>query len=131
MKLIQGDVILRKVEGLPTDATLVTDKAVVLQESEVTGHHHHFRGNAAVALYQSETAAEQLDGVTTITPNLGKFIVVGPEGATLYHGKGFEDDPASTGNGDHKALQVGAGVWEIDIVREWDYDSQEVTRVVD
>lgn len=125
MKVIQGDVIIRKVEALPEGLKKLEGK--VLQESEVTGHHHHFAPDAEVEVYQrDEKAGEQL----TITPNMGKYIVV--EGTSLlYHGKEFELDPNKTGNGDHKALTIEPGIYEIDIVREYDYDAMETRRVVD
>lgn len=122
----QGDVLIKPVAQLPEGLTKLDTK--VLQESEITGHHHHFTKDADVTVYQrSANPADEL----TITPNFGKYIVVGPKGADLYHGKGFEERPADTRTGDHNVVQLRQGVYEIDIVREYCYDTNEPVRVVD
>ena len=124
-KKIQGDVIIKKIDKLPEGLTFCDTK--VLQESEVTGHHHHFHPEADVEVWQMESEpTEQL----TITPDFGKFIVV-REPTKLYHGKGFKEDPAKDRSGDHKALSIEPGVYKIDITREYDYNLNETTRVVD
>jgi len=121
----QGDVLLKKVSALPKEAKKIKGK--VLQESEITGHHHHFKGNAAVDLYQTlETPTND----KTITPNFGKFIIV-KEMSDLFHGKGFDATPAALNRGDHDAISIPPGIYEIDIVREYDFDANEVSRVVD
>jgi hypothetical protein len=48
-----------------------------------------------------------------------------------HHGKGFEESPATTGNGDHKAFLVEPGIYRVDIAREWDYISNMPSKVVD
>lgn len=123
----QGDVILIKLDALPKNAVAQEFKKKVLQESEVTGHHHHFRPTAKVDLY---TDSKLANAGKTITPNLGKIIVV-HEDSELYHGRGFDAEPAKKGTGDHKSQVIPAGVYRIDIVREYDYDRLETARVVD
>jgi hypothetical protein len=127
--LIQGDVVIKRLKSKPKGLKRSKAKDKILQMSEVTGHHHHFRPDAAVSLYFGPTLVEP--GVSTITTNEGKFIEVGEGGAILYHGKGFEDKPSITGRGDHEALHVPPGIYYIDIVREYNYDSMEMVRVVD
>jgi hypothetical protein len=123
----QGDVLIKRIQNLPEGLQLLTTK--VLQESETTGHHHHFLPNAPVQVYQNPTFTEE-KGVTTITTNQGKYIVV-LEDTHLYHGKEFEHAPFLKGQGDHASLLLLKGTYEIDIVREQDFFSEEVHRVVD
>jgi hypothetical protein len=125
----QGDVLLKRVDTLPAGLEQVVSKYKVLQQSETTGHHHHFLPTARVDVFQSPTIVTEA-GTTTITTNRGKYIVVYEETA-LYHGKGFVPDPARDGSGDHKSLLLPPGMYQVDIVREYDYDRMEVTRVVD
>jgi len=132
-KLIQGDVILVYLGSSSSildnmGATKQKFEKKVLQESEVSGHHHHFMPTALVDLYQDPKFVSK---EKTITPNIGKLILVYDTDALLYHGKGFDEVPALKGTGDHKALVVPPGVYEIDIVREYCYASHETARVVD
>ena len=126
--IIQGDVILKRLTELPAGVKLVKENANILQASEVTGHHHRFKPDSTVKLYQGNIESEV--NTNTITLNEAKFIVV-EEDSVLFHGKKFEYDPASTGTGDHKALTVGPGIYYVDIVREFDYSSMEEVRVID
>lgn len=123
----QGDILIKRIASLPEGLVPMKDK--VLQESEITGHRHHFKPTAAVDLFESQGEII-VDGISTITPNFGKFIVV-RETEQLFHGKGFDAEPNLRGVGDHKALTITPGVYEIDIVREWSYDENETVRVVD
>ena len=127
MKKIQGDVILKKVSNLPEGLTKLETK--VLQESEVTGHHHHFKPDADVEVYERGT--EQDNGGITITRDTGKYIVVNTDGTLLYHGKSFEFDPNPNNTGDHVAMPLDAGTYQVIITREWDYESNEAAAVVD
>lgn len=133
LKFIQGDVVVRKIDNLPANLNRLIEKDQkgnrVLQHSEVTGHHHHFLPDAKVDMFTSDQTATSAE-FTTITPNEGKFIVV-HEDTILYHGKTFEDRPNETKTGDHNSLTIPAGTYQIDIVREYDYESRETTRVVD
>lgn len=113
----QGDVLLKRIEKLPEEVQLIG--GLVLQEGETTGHKHQFDRGAAVSLYQIpvpqilDRPASQL----TITPNGMKYLYV-REISFLRHEE-------------HKPISIEPGIYEIDIVREWDYDREETTRVVD
>lgn len=133
MKLIQGDVIFKKIEEIPEGAIKVNFDDKVLQASEVTGNFHQFAKCAPIDLYQVQNIKTNKDGTTTITPNLGKYIVV-HEDSTIFHGKlseqpGKEFVPIKTG--DHQSFVLPAGKYYVDITREYDYDLMEDTRVVD
>jgi hypothetical protein len=128
-KLVQGDVILRELNRLPKGAKLSKAKAKILQESEVTGHHHQFLADADVDLYVLPVPKSKT-GYKTITENGNKVIVVNSP-SWLFHGRVFDKAPAKTGTGDHNALLIPPGIYEIDIQREWDYDFNEETRVKD
>jgi hypothetical protein len=134
-KYVQGDVILVRVDSLPETAVKevveVINNGIVLQHSEVTGHFHHFKSNAAVDIYR-DSAFGLTEQEKTVTPNVGKFVVIkGGKGEMLYHGKGYEEDPVLFRTGDHKALKLPDGIYRIDIVRVFDYDKKETHRVAD
>ena len=126
--IIQGDVILKKIQALPEHAVLVETEAKVLQHSEVTGHHHQFTPESRVNLYQ--VPAESVPGIATITDNQGKIIHV-LEPSYLFHGKLFDHQPAAKGTGDHASILIEPGVYVVDIVREYDYAYHETRRVTD
>lgn len=110
--LQQGDVLLKKIESLPSEAKPLPGK--VLQLGEVTGHKHQFAKTDNVEIYVD---AKFAGAENSITPDEGKFIVVG-EYAYLTHEE-------------HKPVGVEPGVYQVDIVREFDYDAMEAKRVVD
>lgn len=122
----QGDVLIKKIDKLPEGLTKLDTK--ILQESEITHHHHHFTKDAPVVVYAGGLLKEQ--GINTITPNEQKYIEV-LETTFLYHGKGFDEKPAQYGRGDHDSIKIEPGVYEVGIVKEWDYDQMEAVRVVD
>lgn len=108
----QGDVLLKRIDKLPEGLKKVDSK--VLQEGETTGHMHQFAADAKVKMFIDPKATVQLN---RITPDEGKFIVVG-EMAYLRHEE-------------HNPIGVDPGIYQIDIVREYDYEKDEMTRVVD
>jgi len=72
-KYIQGDVILVKLDSLPEGLVLETpevqNNGIVLQHSEVTGHFHHFKSNAAVDIYRDpsfELTTEEIEQIGEI-----------------------------------------------------------------
>lgn len=122
----QGDVIIRKISKLPEGLTLQGDK--VLQHGETTGHMHQFARDAKVAVYvtvpnsvqdQKSLSAAAPTGLNfrTITENGNKYIVV--------------DAPCALSHEEHKPIMIEPGIYEIDIVREFNYDTYEAQRVVD
>jgi hypothetical protein len=124
----QGDVLLKPIASIPKEAILVERGAKILQKSEVTGHHHQFLPTAKVDLYK--VTPELIPGIATITDNEGKLIFV-TEPSYLFHGKLFEKEPAKTKTGDHDAILVPPGAYVVDIVREYDYQYHETSRVQD
>jgi hypothetical protein len=126
--IIQGDVILKRIEMLPPEAVLVERNNKVLQESETTGHHHQFSKDSLVNLYQ--VAPEVVPGIATITDNKGYIIDV-IEPSYLFHGKLFDHQPQLRGTGDHASILIEPGIYVVDIVREYDYNYHETVRVRD
>lgn len=114
--LQQGDVLLKRVDSLPPGLTKVTEHKI-LQYGETTHHFHGFDSNAAVDLFIDPSF---LDDSKRITPLHRKFIVV-TEGAV----------PAILRHQEHRPFIVPPGTYEIDIVREYDYEKDETVRVVD
>lgn len=108
----QGDILLKRISKLPKGAKKIPGK--VLQLGEVTGHKHQFDGNAAVEIWVDPQFAGK---ETSITPDEGKFVIVG--------------DTAYLKHEEHKPVEVPPGVYQVDIVREFDYDAMEARRVVD
>lgn len=133
----QGDVLLKPLAEMPGDLELIPTKEHnnTLQLSEVSGHRHWFKPDAGVELYTIKKPSIELKtegNVTTITRNDFKVLkVTDPNGATLYHGKGFDENPRLLGKGDHDAQHVAPGLYYVDIVREYDYESMQPRRVVD
>lgn len=89
-------------------------KTLTLQEGEITGHRHRFLEGSKVKVYQ---AAPGYPSENSITPNVGKFIQVLEDTVLLHE--------------EHKPIKVEPGFYEVDIVREYDYDKDEVARVAD
>lgn len=122
----QGDVIIRRINALPTKVKLISrdTEPCVIQQSNASSHHHHFAPVEKVKLYELEEAQD--------TTNTARYIdVSNPEGSTLYHGQNFEVEPFKSGTGEHESITLLPGIYEIDIIREYDYESKSVIRVID
>ena len=91
----QGDVIFRRVESVPKDATKTDNKVVAHSE---TGHHHAFPTDASVQLF------------TTKDPMICYLQVSGPELAQLQHHRPFDT---------HETIGFSEGCYEIRRQREY------------
>ena len=102
----QGDVLLKKVTELPKGVKEIkSDKrGVVLAEGETTGHYHGI----------SE------DGVALLECPKGKRYV-----------KNSNSHSVNLTHQEHKPITVDPGIWEIRIVREYDYFQEMERKVVD
>lgn len=133
-RIIQGDVILERVDALPTNAKPTNLKqkkngvdVLVLQESEVTGHHHHFMGDDT-GVIEAYSAGDSL--VTTITKDLNKYIkVLSP--AMLLHGNicKVKEDVLKTK--DHSGVLIPPSIYRVRITRAYDYNAEEDATVID
>lgn len=112
----QGDVILRKISNLPEGLEKLN--TLVIQEGETTGHMHQFNNDGTVTVYLDPTVKTD---DARITPAVGKYIVVSSS----------EGHVACLRHEEHKTITVEPGVYQVDIVREFDYDKHEMTRVRD
>lgn len=103
MQLQQGDVLLWKVEKLPEGAAEVKRKngAVVLAEGEHTGHAHRIMDVDALFFEKD-----------------GKFYLKNEKPVTLTHEE-------------HRPFTIDPGIWEVGQVREKDWLSGMVRKVVD
>lgn len=126
--LVQGDVILHPLKEMPKEAVLLKENTKVLQHSEVTGHHHQFTVDSDVDLYSVGRMVKE--GINTITENLGKIISVNKP-SYIFHGKLFDHVPYQSKTGDHNSFLVDPGLYLVDIVREYDYDYHQTSRVRD
>ena len=109
----QGDVLLRKVENIPKDATeLKRDqhKRIVLALGEKTGHGHAIRD-------KNVTSYSKLDN------NEIEFLIVGGSGATLKH------ELVSGKKAEHDAIVLPPGNY--DAAQQVEYSPQEIIRVED
>jgi hypothetical protein len=114
----QGDVLLKMVTELPAGMKkLEGEGSLVLQHGETTGHMHKFLPGSKIEVYANKEAPTLLSHGMTIVPGIGKFIVV-HEISALRHEE-------------HKPIDLLPGIYEMDLVREYDYSKDEVTRVVD
>lgn len=109
----QGDCLLKKIDSLPDGLSKTDD--LVLQHGEVTNHKHRFDSNMTVQVYLGKSG--DLNAGETIMPGRQKFVVV-KDTAYLLHEE-------------HKTIKVPPGIYEMDLVREYDYDKHETRRVVD
>lgn len=97
----QGDVILFKIEELPPAKELVLRKDKIIAEGEATGHHHQVFGNANVFN----------------APGKQMFLEVINQ-SCLRHEQ-------------HKKIELPAGLYRIEGIREKDHFSEAIRRVVD
>lgn len=99
----QGDVILKRIDSLPLGIGEVKrkNKAIVLAEGEATGHAHRIFDVDAM-FYEKD----------------GKFYLK-------------NDTPVTLGHEEHKAITIEPGIWEVGQVREKDWLSGMVRKVVD
>jgi hypothetical protein len=113
----QGDVILKKISELPNGLELQNHK--VLQYGETTGHMHQFAQAAAVKVFHTpaRNTASIDQQFKTITTDEGKFLVV--------------EMLSDLRHEEHNPISIEPGIYQIDIVREYDYEKDEMTRVVD
>lgn len=112
----QGDVILKQVQELPAGLELLQKTDKILQRGETTGHKHQFDAGAAVSLY-TFPAAGPMAGMRIATH----------DGVTYIH----VEHPAALRHEEHKPITIDPGVYQLDLVREFDYESLETRRVVD
>ncbi len=97
----QGDVLLKVIDAIPNNAVKQGHKA--LQVSAGSTNSHRFDADAKAWLYEDAAGA--------------KFLLV--------------EEPAMLRHEEHKHFEVPAGAFAIDLVREQDYDTDEMRRVVD
>lgn len=98
----QGDVLLRKISKLPKGERKIVSKGkMVLAEGEVTGHYH---------------------GV--IEENSCLFEVNGSLFLQL-------EEPATVTHQEHGEITLDKGIWQVGIVKEYDYFAGMVRKVVD
>jgi len=126
-RITQGDVTLTPIAKLPEGLELVELKDKVVQPSETHGKFHRFAADANVTVLDAQIPNPE----NTITPDTRKFVVVGSDGAVMFHGKKFDLAPSTETDTDHYALAVPPGTYEVGIALEYDYDRMEEARVVD
>jgi hypothetical protein len=98
----QGDVILKKVNILPSgEKKLISKRKMVLAEGEVTGHYHGIE----------ETNSELFQIGDKIFLSL--------------------NDTATVTHQEHGAITLDKGVWEVGRVKEYDYFTKMVREVKD
>ncbi len=114
--LQQGDVILKRVASLPDGVVPLEKGATVLQRGETTGHAHRFESPMTVRLFT--------------VPHEGPL--AGMRIAT-HDGVAFVEvlDTTALKHEEHNPISVGPGVYQVDLVREFDYEEMETRRVVD
>ena len=129
--LTQGDVSLKRIDSLPKDVNLTLIEDKIVQPSETHGKFHRFAPGADVQVFDTGVVALREDGSQAITSDTQKFVVVGPNGAILFHGTQFDLKPNTETQTDHAAVAVPPGIYEIGIALEYNYDRMEEVRVVD
>lgn len=92
----QGDVLIRRVDGIPTEAAREEKRGPVVVAHSETGHHHAFDAGESVWLYSTK---DQLVSYLEVK-----------RPAVLRHHRDFDT---------HEALQFDPGIYEIRRQREW------------
>ena len=99
----QGDVLIKKIEKLPSNAIEVERKngKLILAEGEATGHAHSIAALGAMLLKDN-----------------GAMFLRANEVVALQHQE-------------HNTISIEPGVYKIDIVREYDHFAEEARKVRD
>ncbi len=115
-RLQQGDVLLKKVESIPSGKKEYKSE-LILAYGEVTGHCHRI-------VWEGNRVSIQQSLPTEVPPQIRLFTV---------GGKTYVEAPLpfSVVHEEHKRIDVPAGDYEVHIVREWDYDTEEARNVAD
>lgn len=111
VKYQHGDVLLKAIKTLPKG--LKEKKGNTLALGETTGHHH-----SIVEVGKEHRMLESVQGFSFYEDENGTSFVSLEKPLDLKHQE-------------HKTITVDPGFYEIDIVREYDYEANEVRRVVD
>lgn len=116
----QGDVLLKRVDQLPQGAVELPQVDRILQRGETTGHKHQFLGNTALKVYVDEASAPADPAQVLRITEVGgrRFIEV-------------VESPALLSHEEHGPISVEPGLYELDIVREWDYFEGVLRQVAD
>lgn len=100
----QGDVLFIPVDKIPNNTRKVnSNKYHILAIGEATGHSH-------------KVAVEEADFLRTDCGDQSFLNVI--EGAVIMHEE-------------HKTAVLPAGIWEVKIVREYDYDKEQAKKISD
>jgi len=117
--LAQGDVVLMKVDELPTG--LKKKNGATLALGEHTGHHHTFYDSDLAVADKSHNPV--LEGL-------------GSKNVELYESENRELfakilEPVFLKHQEHKSFKVDVGLYKVGIVQEFDYEEMEARKVVD
>ena len=104
MIIQQGDVLIRKIDSIPTNAIKVEKN--VLAEGEVTGHKHQLEVTEKTDLIDFY----ELNG--KIYLNVKKF-------------------PVKVLHQEHQIVTIPVGIWEVDRVKEYDHFLEETKKIQD
>lgn len=102
MQIQQGDVLLQKIEKLPTGLKRKADKrGAVLAEGEATGHYHVAEGEVELFAAEDGTLYLQVAGTATVAHQ------------------------------EHRHVTLEPGTYQIGIVQEYDYLADMARNVAD
>jgi len=106
-----GDVLIKKCESIPEGCKQIQTN--VLAEGEVTGHYH-----ALVPKGTELTRCQQVPGLRVVKADTGDTYIQTDTEIDIVHQE-------------HRRITLDPGIYQIDLVREYDYDAMETRRVVD
>jgi hypothetical protein len=92
----QGDILIRRVAAIPSEATRTTARGPVVVAHSETGHHHSFDAGESVWLYS--------------TPDQMVSYLEVKKPAVLRHRRDFDT---------HEEILFDAGIYEVRRQREW------------
>jgi len=106
----QGDVLFKRVKKLPDG--LESKESNIIVEGEHTGHHHAVN----TLLPTKPVENDPYDLLRNL--ETGQMFLKADHGIAIQHHE-------------HNTIHLPAGIWEVEQVKEYDYDEQEARRVID
>lgn len=105
-QLQQGDVLLKRVSELPSNAKLMPPdkRGIVLANGEATGHHHRVKDRPRLELYSVDNLLFFRNATTA---------------------------PVEIMHEEHKPFTIDPGIWQIGRIREHDYLTGMSAPVID
>lgn len=128
LSIRQGDVLLLRVDALPSGCIEAPDQAkkIVLAWGEVTGHHHRIADHRIVKVPQATPgAADEIAEATIARAKTRARLLVAPNGERFLQ----VDDTVTLKHEEHTAHPIPPGIYQLP--QQVEYQPTELRRVAD